>query len=370
MEKGKGAYVWDKEGKKYLDFLSGIAVNALGHGHPVLLQALKNQLEKLTHISNYYYHESAIKLAEMIVEKAFLGKVFYCNSGTEANEAAIKLARKYGQNKGKTEIITTLNSFHGRTLGSLAATGQVKYQTSFQPLPSGFTYVTFNDLAAVEKALNEKTCAIMLEPIQGESGIHPATREYLQGLRKICEQNDLLLILDEVQTGVGRTGKMFAYQHYGITPDIMTMAKALGGGIPIGAMLVGEKYAHVLQPGDHGTTFGGNPLACTAALATMEIILQEDLCAKAAELGFYLQEKLLELEEVKEVRGKGLMLALELTKLNSKEVVEKSLGNGLLLNAIGEHTVRLLPPLIINKEDIDQMIDILSKTIAQMKGEK
>lgn len=374
LEKGEGVYVWDKEGKKYLDFLSGIAVNALGHNHPKLVQALSEQIGKLIHISNYYHHEAGILLGELLNKIAFPGKVFYCNSGTEANEAAIKLARKYGKTKlgdGKTEIITTLQSFHGRTIGSLAATGQPKYQEDFQPLPLGFIHVPFNDLEAIEKAVSEKTCAIMIEPIQGESGVYPASLEYLQGLRKICDEKGILLILDEVQTGIGRTGKMFAYEHYGIQPDIITMAKALGGGVPIGSMLMKPEFGEILVAGDHGTTFGGNPLACTAGLTTIKTVLEEKLVEKAAQTGAYFKGKLEELSqksgEIAIIRGKGLMLGIELKKIKAKDLVDKALEKGLILNGIGNHVIRFVPPLITGKEHIDEAVVILDQCLNELK---
>lgn len=372
LEKGQGARVWDKDGKEYLDFLAGIAVNSLGHNHPKLTKALNEQIGKLMHISNLYYNEVGILLADLLIKLTFPGKVFYCNSGTEANEAAIKLARKYGKTKlgGKTEIITTLGSFHGRTLGSLAATAQPKYQEAFQPLPGDFVYVPYNDLEAMEKAITSQTCAIMVEPIQGEGGVHPAQMEYLQGLRDICQKNNILLILDEVQTGIGRTGKMFAYQHYGIEPDVMTLAKGLGGGFPLGAMLVAEKYTDVLVPGDHGTTFGGNPLACRAALTTLETILEEKLVENALETGAYFFAKLQQMgEEIDVVRGKGLMVGIDLKTVNAKELVAKALEKGLILNATGDKTVRFVPPLIVKKEEIDQCIAVLQEIIEELKEE-
>lgn len=372
--KGQGAYLWDKEGKKYLDFLSGIAVNALGHNHPKLVEALTKQIGQLIHVSNYYHHEPGILLGELLNKLAFPGKVFYCNSGTEANEAAIKLARKYGNIKlgaGKTEIITTTNSFHGRTMGSLAATGQPKYQEAFAPLPGDFVYVPYNDLEAIEKAISERTCAIMVEPIQGESGVHPASLEYLQGLRKLCDQKGILLILDEVQTGIGRTGKMFAYQHYGIEPDVMTLAKGLGAGVPIGAMLIKEEFSGILVPGDHGTTFGGNPLACTAGLTTIKTLLEEELVENSAQMGQYLWEKLAQLQEnngpIQSIRGKGLMLAVDLQELKAKDVVDKAFAKGLILNTTGEKTIRFVPSLIIGEEQIDEGIQILKQCFQELK---
>jgi len=373
FEKGEGAYLWDKEGKKYLDFLSGIAVNALGHNHPQLVQALTEQIGRFIHLSNYYHHEAGILLGELLNKLAFPGRVFYCNSGTEANEAAIKLARKYGKINlgGKNQIITTHNSFHGRTIGSLAATGQPKYQEDFQPLPGGFVYVPFNDLAAMEKAVTEETCAIMVEPIQGESGVYPASLEYLQGLRKLCDEKGILLILDEVQTGIGRTGKMFAHQHYGILPDVMTLAKGLGAGVPIGAMVIKEELSGVLVPGDHGTTFGGNPLACMAALTTLKVILEDQLLEKVEEIGGYLWSKLEELQkssgQIELIRGKGLMLGIELKDIKSKDLVDKAFTKGLILNAIGEKIVRFVPPLIIGKEEVDEASKILAECIAELK---
>jgi len=297
---GKGINLWDINGKKYYDFLAGIAVNALGHSHPKLVNAIKQQAEKLIHCSNLYYIESQAKLAEKLVSISCADKVFFANSGAEANEGAIKLARIYFKKKGmpeKYEIITLEKSFHGRTLATIAATGQDKYQKPYCPLTPKFLKVPINDLEALEKAINSSTCAVMIEPIQGESGVNLTSVEYLKGVRKLCDEKGILLIFDEVQCGLGRTGKLFAYEHFGVEPDIFTLAKALGGGFPIGALCAKEHVASAFEPGDHGSTFGGNPLACTAALAALDVIIEEGLVENSAKMGTYFMSKLSELAE-------------------------------------------------------------------------
>ncbi|MCD5401350.1 acetylornithine transaminase [candidate division NPL-UPA2 bacterium] len=368
LVRGKGTKVWDTEGKEYLDLFSGIGVNLLGHGHPQVIAAIKEQAEKLIHASNLYYTEPQVKLAKLLSENSFGGKCFFSNSGAEANEAAIKLARKYAkQRQGERyEIITARGSFHGRTLATLSATAQARYQKGFEPLPRGFKYVPFNDIEAVKQAVNDKSCALMLEPIQGEGGDHVASGEYLTSLRKLSDEHGLLLIFDEVQCGLGRTGKLFAYQHAGVEPDIMTLAKPLGGGLPLGAMLAREEVAAAFQPGNHASTFGGNPVACAAGVAVMETLLEENLLKNAVDVGNYLQQRLQELKQrysfIVEVRGRGLMSGIELN-FAGKEVVRKCLERGLLINCTAETFIRFLPPLIVTREEIEEGVAILDSVL-------
>lgn len=362
--KGKGSRLWDIHGKVYLDFFPGWGVNNLGHCHPKVMAAVRDQVSKLIFIANNFYHIPQAKLAEELVYLSFAAKVFFCNSGTEANEAAIKFSRKYGA--GRYEIITFENSFHGRTLGSLAATGQRKYQDGFAPLPGGFKTVRFNDIGAVKDALSDKTIAIILELVQGEGGIYPADKDFVLGLRKICDEKKLLLIIDEVQTGIGRTGKYFCFQHYGITPDIMTLAKALGGGLPIGAMVVNKEIADTLTPGTHASTFGGGPVVCKAALAVLRALQKEKLAANAQKMGEYLSFRLNELKAkytiIKEIRGLGLMQGTELT-ISGKEIVQKCIEKGLLINCTQGNVLRLMPALNVTKKEVDQAIAILAGTL-------
>jgi acetylornithine/N-succinyldiaminopimelate aminotransferase len=369
LSHGDGMKVWDVEGKEYLDFLAGIAVNVLGHNHPNLVEAISRQAAKLIHISNLFYSEPQVKLAQKLVGLFGGGaKVFMANSGAEANEGALKLARKYAaeQGKGKFEIITTWHSFHGRTLATLTATGQPKYQEGFGPLPGGFKYAPYNDLAALESLVTDNTCAVMVEPIQGESGVHVGSQEYLLGLRELCDQRGMLLIFDEIQTGIGRTGKMFAFEHYAIKPDIMTLAKGLGGGVPIGAIIAQDQVADAFKPGDHGSTFGGNPLACAAALATLDVIEQEGLLANALQTGAYLQQKLQDLQNkhamITEVRGKGLIIGAQLN-CPGRPMVEAALKQGAIINCAGGDVLRFVPPLIVSKADVDALIAILDKVL-------
>lgn len=372
VDKAKGIKVWDKDGNEYLDFLAGIAVNALGHGHSKFNQALKEQIDDVIHCTNIYYIEPQAKLNELLIENSIGDRVFYGNSGAEANEGAIKLARKYFKvrDEERYEVITTTESFHGRTLATIAATGQEKYQKPFTPLPEGFKAVPFNDLDALEEAISDKTCAVMVEPIQGEGGINVPDEDYLQGVRKLCDEEGILLILDEIQTGLGRTGKLFGYEHYGIEPDIFTLAKALGNGFPISAFLAKEEVAAAFEPGDHGSTFGGNPLACAAAYTTVSTILEEDLVQHTTEIGNYFRDKLNELIEkydfVDSVRGKGLMIGLEVD-LDAKELVSEALEKGLLINAVSETTLRFLPPLIIEEADVDAVVEILDEIFNEHK---
>jgi len=364
VNRGKGTRVWDKDGRDYLDFISGIGVNAIGHCHPEILAAINSQIQRLLHCSNLYYIEPQARLAKALCDISFAEKVFFSNSGAEANEAAIKLARKFGskQNGKPYEIITMKDSFHGRTLATLKATGQTKYQDGFGPFPPGFKYAPFNNLEAVRSLISDKTCAIMLEPVQGEGGLNVASENFLQSLRQLCNEKGILLILDEVQCGLGRTGKMFAYQHYGIEPDIMTLAKPLGGGLPIGATLAKEKIASFFEPGNHASTFGGNPLVCSAALTFLRVLEKERLVKEAREKGEYFKEKLEELKDsfsfIKEIRGKGLMIGIKL-EFPGKDIVVKCREKGLLINCTAEKILRFLPPLIVEKKDIDEAVEIL-----------
>ena len=367
--RGAGARLWDAEGKEYLDFVAGIAVNSLGHCPEAVVRAIQEQATRLMHVSNLYLIENQVKLAKLLVENSCATKAFFCNSGAEANEAAIKLARKWGKKQHGSdcwEIITAVNSFHGRTLGALTATGQPKYQSDFEPLPKGFKYVPFNDLAALTEAVDSNTCAIMLEPVQGESGIHPATLEYLCGVRNLCDKKEILLIFDEVQCGLGRTGTFLAYQQYNVEPDVFTLAKALGGGFPIGAMLAKEHAAMIFGPGDHASTFGGNPLACAAAIAVVETLLNEGVLENCCRVGTYFKEQLQGLSAqynyVREVRGLGLMLGMELTILGA-DFVSACREQGLLINCTNQNVLRFVPPLIITQEDVNQGITILSQVM-------
>jgi len=369
IRKGRGMKVWSTDGKEYLDFVGGVAVNCLGHCHPKVVVAIQKQAQRLIHISNYFHIEAQTKLAKILVKNSFADKAFFCNSGAEANEAAIKLARRYfkvlvGQNK--FEIITALNSFHGRTLATLSATGQEKFKVGFDPLVPGFKHVEFNNVEAIEKAVTKDTCAVMLEPIQGESGVKIPDPDYLAEVRKLCDRQGILLILDEVQTGIGRTGKLFAYEHYGITPDIMTLAKGLGGGVPIGAMLSTDKVAAAFEPGTHGSTFGGNPLACSAAVTTLEVLLEDDfILDQCRRMGNYFKKKLEELQKefpsiVAEVRGMGLLVGIELTR-DGAPLVNACMERGFLINCTAGNILRFMPPLIITEKEIDLLIEILEQ---------
>ncbi|NPV73468.1 MAG: acetylornithine transaminase [Pelotomaculum sp.] len=371
--KGEGARLWDADGNEYLDFVSGIAVNSLGHCHPAVTGAICRQAGKLIHCSNLYYIELQVLLARLLAENSGLDKAFFCNSGAEANEAAIKLARKYAKLKHgpeKVEIITALNSFHGRTLATITATGQPKYQKGFEPLPGGFKYVPFNDLDALEQAVGPATCAVMLEPVQGEGGVNVPSRHYLEGARMLCQEHGALLIFDEVQTGLGRTGRFLAWQHFGVKPDILTLAKALGGGFPIGAMLAVEEVAGAFQPGDHASTFGGNPLACAAALAAVEEMLRGGVVENAASVGAYMYDKLKALAQkygfVRDVRGLGLLLGMELA-VEGKAVVSGCQEKGLLINCVNNNVLRFIPPLTITTAEVDRAVDILDQVMAGIK---
>ncbi|MDQ6877076.1 MAG: acetylornithine transaminase [Candidatus Dormibacteraeota bacterium] len=354
LVRGEGCLVYDEEGKEYLDLVAGIAVNLLGHAHPDVARAVAGQARTLIHTSNLYFTRPQVELARRLVELSFPSRVFLCSSGAEANEAAIKIARKWGAKirDGAFEIITSVGSFHGRTLATVTAGGQPKYSDPFKPLPDGFVHVPYNDLDAIKAATTERTVAVMLEPVMGEIGIIPAAPGYLAAVRRWCDAQGLLLILDEVQTGLGRTGRWFAHQHHGITPDVMTLAKGLGGGVPIGACLASPR-ADVFEPGDHGSTFGGNPLACTAALTVLSVIERDGLVGHAAEMGELLHSALLTLG-AKEVRGLGLMQAVEFAEPRAKAFQQSCLDAGLIVNAVDESSIRLVPPLIITAVEIDR----------------
>ncbi|MFI5295471.1 MAG: acetylornithine transaminase [Thermodesulfovibrionales bacterium] len=371
LRKGRGMKVWGSDGKEYLDFVSGIAVNCLGHCHPKVVVAIQKQAQRLIHVSNYYHIEPQIKLAKLLVENSFADKVFFCNSGAEANEAAIKLARRYFREQvgaNRFEVITAFNSFHGRTIATISATGQAKIRAGFEPLAPGFKHVEFNDVDAVDKAITKETCAVLIEPIQGEGGVKIPDPDYLRDLRELCDRHGILLILDEVQTGIGRTGKLFAYEHFGIEPDIITLAKGLGGGVPIGAMLATDKVASGFQPGTHASTFGGNPLVCAAAAVTMEVLLEDgfilDQCRR---MGKYLKKRLEEMKKefpsvIAEVRGMGLLIGMELTR-DGMPIVKACMDRGLLINCTAGNILRFMPPLIVTEKEIDHLIDVLELTI-------
>ena len=363
--RGAGCRLWDIDGKEYLDFLAGVAVNNLGHCHPAVVKALQEQAGQLLHCSNYYHIPAQIELAELLCRHSFAERAFFCNSGAEANDAAIKLARKYSREKhgeGRFEIITALASFHGRTIGGISATGQEKVREGFEPVVPGFSYVQFGDIHALHAAVTEQTCAVMLEPVQGEGGVNVPPDDYLRGVRQLCDEKNLLLILDEVQVGCGRTGHLFAYQHNNVEPDIMTLAKALAGGPPIGAMLTREKISRSFGPGSHGSTFGGNPLMAAAGVATMKVLLETNILNNCTAMGAYLHLRLEELKKnyafVREVRGRGLILGMELA-IPGGDIVVKALERGLLINCTVGNVLRFVPPLIISREEIDEAMEIL-----------
>ena len=370
--KGEGCRLWDADGKEYLDFLGGVAVNNLGHCHPKVVAALQKQAAELIHCSNYYQIPQQIELAELLCNHSFADKAFFCNSGAEANEAAIKLARKYSLDTygpERYEIITAADSFHGRTMATVSATGQEKVQRFFDPLLHGFKHVPFDDVAALEAAITSTTCAVMLEPIQGEGGVNMPSHGYFLAVRELCDRHGLLLIFDEVQVGMGRTGKMFAYEHFEVTPDIMTLAKSLSGGAPIGTMLSKDKFAAAFVPGTHGSTFGGNPLVCAAAIATIRTLLEDGLLNRCEEIGEYLTGELEALGRkypfVKEVRGVGLMIGMALT-IPAGEIVKKGHACGVLLNVTHDSVLRFVPPLVVTKQEINTMIAILDGIFAEI----
>jgi acetylornithine/N-succinyldiaminopimelate aminotransferase len=369
LTRGEGARVWDSDGREYLDFGAGLAVASLGHCHPRVTGAIQEAAATLLHVSNLYHSAPQIQLARLLVEHSFADRVFFCNSGAEANEAALKLARKYGKERfasDRYEIIATRNSFHGRTLGALTVTGQDRYHHGFEPLLPGVKHVPYNDLRAMERALDNRTAAVIVEPIQGEGGVHMPDDGYLPGLRKLCDEAGALLILDEIQTGVGRTGRLWAYEHAGIAPDIMTVAKALANGVPIGAMLCREEVAAALTPGSHGSTFGGTPFVTSVALVTLTTVLAEKLPEQAARMGATLMEGLRalgrELRTVKEVRGRGLLIGVELTH-PAGLVVDGCRERGLLVLSAGERVLRLAPPLIVQAGDVRRALDVIGEVL-------
>ncbi len=364
--KGEGCYLWDADGNKILDMFPGWAVSGIGHCHPKVVEALRRQAGELLHIDNTFYSEPQGKLAKLLSERAFGGKNFFCNSGAEANEAALKLAR-LATDEGKYKFITAEGSFHGRTFATVTATAQPKYHEGFLPLLPGFVYVPFNDIEALENAFGDEVCAVMVEPIQGEGGINVASNEYLEAIRRLCDENGALMILDEVQTGIGRTGKWFAYQHFDVEPDIITMAKALGGGVAIGAMMATDEVAEKLVPGKHASTFGGNCLACAAGVATIEAIEEGGLLENAVRMGEYTQEKLRELKDkhpiIDHVRGIGLMIGVQLTRQGA-EIVDKCLERGLRINCTAGTVLRFMPAMIVTAEQIDEAVDILDGVLS------
>ena len=369
FERGSGCILQDVEGRTYTDFVAGIAVCSLGHAHEGVAEAVSDQARRLVHVSNLYYTEPQTELAAWLVERSFADRVFFCNSGAEANEAAIKLARKYYKDKGAPDryrIITMEGSFHGRTMATLAATGQAKIKKGFDPLLEGFDIVPFNDLKAVRNAIKTDTCAVMVEPIQGEGGVQCPKEGYLEGLRKVCDEEGLLLIFDEIQTGMGRTGKLFAYEHFGLSPDIMTLAKAIANGLPMGAMLAREEVAHAFGPGSHASTFGGTPLVASAAMAVAKVLQDGAVLENCRQVGDYFKQRLLDLKSkydvICEVRGKGLLVGLDLT-IDCGEIVGECLKRGFLVNCAQGHILRFIPPLIIKESDVDGLVECLDSIL-------
>ena len=372
LVRGKGARVWDEDGREYLDFVAGWAVNSLGHCHPATTEAVAEQVRTLIQVSNQFYTIPQVQLAELLIQNSCLDKVFLCNSGAEANEGAVKLARRYGKHhlNGAYEVITATGSFHGRTLGMVAATGQPKHQEPYVPLPSGFANVEYNSIEVVKAATSTKTCAVMLEPMQGEGGVNLPDDNYLAQVRAWCDQQGILLILDEIQTGIGRTGTLFAYEQYGVEPDIMTLAKGLGSGIPIGAILAKDSAA-VFIPGEHGSTFGGNPVACAAGYATVKFIIDNDITGNAKKVGEYLMAGLKDLSRkhqvVTDVRGRGLLVAIEFNRDIAQSAVMACLEKGLLVNKLKPNTLRFMPPLTIGNADVDEALGILDEALTSIK---
>ena len=372
LVRGQGARLWDSDGKEYLDFVGGIAVDALGHCHPKMVEAIRAQAERLIHVSNLYHIEPQIRLAKLLCDHSFADRAFFCNSGAEANEAAIKLARKYAKDHWSTdrfEIIVMRHSFHGRTLATVTATDNEKYWHGFEPLMPGFKHVPYNDLRAAERAMDSRTCAVLVEPVQGEGGVHVPASGYLPGLPRLCDERGVLLILDEVQSGMGRTGKLFAYEHWGVEPDILTLAKALAGGVPMGAMLAKEGVAASFVPGSHASTFGGTPFVSAVAHAVVTTMIQEDLPGNSARVGKYFLDKLAGLKErhpvVAAVRGLGLILGLEVS-VPARAIVSACMERGLLVLTAGESVVRFVPPLIITEADVDRAVAIVDEVLAML----
>ena len=371
--RGQGVRVWDDSGREYLDFIAGWAVNSLGHCHPAVVEAVTQQLNTLIHVSNSYYTIPQIELAELLVQNSCLDKVFFCNSGAEATEGAVKLARRYGHLhlNGAYEVITATGSFHGRTLAMVSASGQLKFQKPYIPLPSGFINVDYNNIEAIEAAINEKTCAVMLEPIQGEGGVNLPDKNYLKTVSELCRQRGVLFVLDEIQTGIGRTGSLFAYEHYGIEPDIITLAKGLASGIPIGAILAKER-ASVFSPGEHGSTFGGNPVACVAGLATLKFIIDKNISENARLMGQSLSNGLEKLKKkysfITDIRGLGLLQAMEFNTDIAQSLMLICLEYGLLVNKLKDNALRFMPPLIIKKNDVTKALGILDKALSGIRS--
>lgn len=368
--KGAGSRLWDADGKEYIDMLAGIAVNSVGHCHPAVVKAIQEQAAELIHVSNFFVSPAQVSLSKLLVDISGMDRVFLTNSGAESVEGAFKIARKYSHQKGRGgNIISMQNSFHGRTLATIA-TGQKKYQKGFDPIPGGFLQVPFKDLEAVKEAFSEETAAIIVEPVQGEGGVHPADKAYLDGLRKLCDENDVLLIFDEIQCGIGRTGEWFAKDHYGVQPDIITLAKGLGGGMPIGAFLCNEKVSQAIALGDHGTTFGGNPLAAAASLATLKVIADEKLCENARNSGMWLQNEFKKISQthptVKEVRGLGLMIGVQLNQ-PAAPIVQKLLEEGVIANATADTVLRLVPPLNISRSDLEIVVQKITDIISELE---
>ncbi|MDN3670571.1 aspartate aminotransferase family protein [Echinicola jeungdonensis] len=367
--RGKGSRLWDADEKEYIDMLAGIAVNNVGHCHPKVVKAIQDQAATLIHISNFFVSPSQVALSELLVRISGMNQVFLTNSGAESVEGAIKVARKYAHQNGRGgKIISMTNSFHGRTLATIA-TGQEKYQKGFEPIPSGFVQVPFNDLEAVEKEMEQDAAAVILEPVQGEGGIHVVDQLYLSALRNLCDERGVLLIFDEIQCGIGRTGKWFAKDHFGVQPDIMTLAKALGGGTPIGAFLCHQKVSDAIEFGDHGTTFGGNPLMASAALANLQVIEEESLCQRAAEKGEWIKDQFTGLQQkypmIKEIRGKGLMLGIQFDR-EVAPMVKRLMEEGVIANATAETVLRLVPPLNIPQGDLEQVLDLIDQILSEM----
>lgn len=375
LVRGKGARAWDDRGREYLDFVAGWAVNSLGHCPPVVVEALEKQAKTLIQASNQFYTIPQIELAELLVEHSCLNRVFFCNSGAEANEGAVKLARRYGKLRlnGAYEVITAYSSFHGRTLAMTAATGQSKFQEPYIPLPDGFMNVEYNNVEAIQRATTEKTCAVILEPIQGEGGVNVPADDYLQKVQSWCQEKDILFILDEVQTGIGRTGTLFAYEQYGVEPDIMTLAKGLGSGVPIGALLAKEG-ASVFSPGEHGSTFGGNPLVCAAACATLKYIVDHNIPAQVKRVGNYFMARLEGLKQkfdfVTEVRGRGLLIAMQFDQEIAEKLVLACLNRGLLVNKVKPDALRFMPPLTITEKEVDKAVGILGEALRDIRNPK
>jgi predicted acetylornithine/succinylornithine family transaminase len=366
--RGEGMILYDCDGGACLDFLGGIAVCGLGHSHPEVTAAIREQAATLAHVSNLYHIPLQIEVARLLVENSFAQKVFFCNSGAEANEGAIKLARKYGHEYlgGREEIITMKKSFHGRTLATITATGQEKFQKGFEPLPEGFSYVPFGDIQALEEAITDRTCAVMLEPVQAEGGVIVPYSGYLRDVRALCDKKNILMILDEVQVGMGRTGKLFAHEHENIAPDMMTLAKALGSGFPVGALLATEKIAAAFTPGSHASTFGGNPLAMSAVKATLRVLLEEGFMEHVTRLGLYMKQRLEKLKEnhscIRDVRGRGLILGMELD-MEARSIIDRCIEEGFLVGSAGVHVLRFLPPLVVEKTHVDQLVSALNRIL-------